>query len=360
MSHAGAGASTLVAGWVGSTNLGDELLYRSLRDQLRERGADPVAISTDPAATAREHGTAAVGHLDVPGWWRTVGTDGRLVFGGGGLLQDESSRLNVPYHLARVAVARTRGTPAVAVGLGGGELHATSRALVRAALHGVPIGARDAATVSQLRGLGLDVRRTADLAFHLAAPAVEARDELVVSLRPRPIAGSWRPAADAWRAGLPDEAQTAAVAARIEAVAHAAGLDVRFVAFQADRDGVLHRRLADRMTRVTVTCVEPGLGEVLAEVARGRAVLAMRFHAAVAGLLAGRPVLAAAYSGKVAALAEDAPGTVHVLAAPLSQVPGGALDAALRGDGDRRAQELAALRRREAGNGALLDALLAS
>lgn len=348
----------LVAGWVGSTNLGDELLYRALGSQLRARGATPVAISTDPGGTTRTFATPAVGHLDPVAWWRELGTDGRLVFGGGGLLQDESSRLNVPYHLSRVATARARGAQVVAVGLGGGVLHGPSQALIRGVLRGVPIGARDDTTMRQLQALGLDVRRTADLAFGLPAPTTPPRDELVVSLRPRATGGGWRPAADAWRDGLPDAAQTAAIAARLEALAGAAGLGVRFVALQADRDGVLHTRLADHIRRVPVTCVEPTVDTVLEEVGRGRAVLAMRFHAAVAGLLAGRPVLAAAYSGKVASLAVDAPTSVQVLPTPLTQLPADALVGPMASDPPRRAEELAALVGRERGNGALLDRLL--
>src|SRR5690606_18311571 len=94
------------------------------------------------------------------------------------------------------------------------------------------------------------------------------------------------------------------------------------------------------------------------EVARGRLVLGMRFHAAVAGLLAGRPVLAAAYSSKVAELASDAPRTVHQLDVPLTRIGPTLAEEALRvGDHDRAA-DLARLVAREQGNGALLDELL--
>ncbi len=351
----------LVASWLGSSNLGDELLFTALARQLRERGVEPVAISTDPAASTAAHGVTALGHLEAPAWWRVARSEGRLVFGGGGLLQDESSRYNVPYHLARVAVARGAGARVVAVGLGGGELTAASRALVRAALGSVPIAARDRATVAQLRRLGCDdVRLTADLAFSLPPPSVPVRDELVVSLRPRNVGGGWLPASSNWRRGLPTDAQLTALGRNLGRLAGALGLGVRFVALQADRDGPLHDALADRVTGVEVTSVRPEVTTVLAEVARGRLVLGMRFHAAVAGLLAGRPVLAAAYSSKVAELATDAPRTITRLDVPLVRVAPAHAEEALRVGDHHRTAELAALVSRERGNGEVLDALLAA
>lgn len=349
----------LVASWLGSTNLGDELLFHALSRQLAARGVQPVGISTDPAASQVTHGVPALAHLDAARWWRTARAEGRLVFGGGGLLQDESSRWNVPYHLARVGVGRAAQARTVAVGLGGGTLHAPSRALVAAALRAVPIGARDRGTVGQLRELGCrDVRLTADLAFSLPAPTVAPRDELVVSLRPRNVGGGWLPAAATWEQGLPTDAQTTALAVTLGDLARTLGLDLRFVAFQADRDGPLHRAIADRVRGVEVTCVEPSVHTVLDEVARGRLVLGMRFHAAVAGLLAGRPVLAAAYSSKVADLAADAPRTVWPLGVPLTRVTPIHAEEALRVGDHRRAADLAALVARERGNGELLDDLL--
>jgi polysaccharide pyruvyl transferase WcaK-like protein len=353
------GTPVLVASWLGSTNLGDELLFTALARQLRARGAEPVGISTDPDGSATTHGAATVGHLDPAAWWSTARSGGRLVFGGGGLLQDETSRWNVPYHLGRVAVGRAAGARVAAVGLGGGTLHAPSRALVRGLLGGVPVGARDRATCDQLRAIGCrDVRLTADLAFSLPPPEVAVRDELVVCLRPRNVGGGWRPASAGWQRGLPTPAQVGALARTFGDLARALGLELRFVAFQADRDGELHDAIADRVRGVEVTCVRPSVTTVLGEVARGRLVLAMRFHAAVAAVLAGRPVLAAAYSSKVGALASDAPRTVHPLDVPLTRVrPAHAADVLAVGD-HHHADALAELRSRERGNGAVLDRLL--
>jgi polysaccharide pyruvyl transferase WcaK-like protein len=353
-----ASGAVVVAGWVGSSNLGDELVFSALAQQLEARGAAALPISTAPVATAAVHGTGALPHDDPRAWWRALGADGRAVFGGGGLLQDESSRWNVPYHLGRVVALRSRRARLVAVGLGGGRLHRPSMVAIRAALAGVPIGARDRATVRQLTDLGLTAELTADLAFSLRPPVVDVRDELVVSLRPRNVGGGWRPAAGSWRAGLPTEGQLDALAARLRDVARDLGLSLRFVALQADRDGPLHDAIADRVRGVDVASVRPDLSTLAAEVGRGRVVVGMRFHAAVLGLLTGRPVLAAAYSSKVAELAADAPRTVGLLRVPLSRIGPADVRSILAVGDHHRAEELAAWVARERGNGRLLDELL--
>jgi polysaccharide pyruvyl transferase WcaK-like protein len=353
------GPPVLVAGWVGSTNLGDELLYRALARQLVQRGAIPTAISTDPAGTFVTHGTGAVGHRDPAAWWRALGDDGRLVFGGGGLLQDESSRLNVPYHLSRVAVGRARRVPIVGVGLGGGRLHRPSLLATRVALAGLPVGARDRSTVRQLTDLGVPARLTADLAFSLPVPTVAPRDEVVISLRPRNVGAGWRPASGTWRDGLPSDAQLTALAGAFGDLARGLGCSLRFVALQADRDGLLHERIADRVRGVDVATVTPTVDQLIAELGRGRLVLGMRFHAAVVALMLGRPVLAAAYSSKVAELAVDAPRTIHRLDVPLSRVSASHAEEALAASDADRAEERAHLVERERGNGILLDDLLA-
>src|SRR5688572_2849834 len=122
----------LVAAWVGSTNLGDELIFAALVRKLRARGVDVTAVSVDPAATTAAHGVAAVAHSDLNGLWRALSECDAVVFGGGGLLQDETSPFNLPYHLSRLWLARLRSRRAVAVGVGAGRLDtAVGRRLVR-------------------------------------------------------------------------------------------------------------------------------------------------------------------------------------------------------------------------------------
>ena len=351
----------LVAAWVGSTNLGDELVFRGLRRQLQELGAVVTAVSVDPAATRATHGVATVAAGDVAGLVRAARRADLVVFGGGGLVQDQTSPWNTPYHLSRVWAARAGRTPVVAIGLGAGPLDTRlATALTRitlAPLRGITT--RDATSAGVLESLGIDgVTVAADLALSLPVPDVVVDDHLVVALRPwrrrrrrLPVAvARGGPAAPAWF--------VAGAASALDAASVATGLEVRLVALQGDRDGPLHDQVAGRM-RAPVTTCRPHLDDVVDEVARGRVVVAMRYHALVAAVLGARPGVAIGYSPKVASLVADVgTGAVALDWSPdgLSRLAGAVEQAAAGGDRATEAVEegRARLRRRERANGTAL------
>ncbi|HWG93144.1 MAG TPA: polysaccharide pyruvyl transferase family protein [Mycobacteriales bacterium] len=344
----------LVAGWIGSTNLGDELVLSGLLRHLRALGASPVAVSVDPAGTRAVHGTDAVGVPQVPAATRTAGA---VVLGGGGLLQDETSPFNLPYHLGRTAPARALRRPVAGVGLGAGRLTTrTGRALVRAALRGVPLTVRDAPSADLLQACGLPRPQvTADLALGLPPVEVAAQDRLVVCLRPWSGGGGRLPVG-LRRARPPvDDPALDRTAAELDAVAAATGLAVHLVALQADRDGPLHDAVAARM-RTPATTARPDLEALPAEVASGRVVLAQRFHGGVCAVLAGRPVVLVGYSPKVDALAADLGAAARLL--PWSPAGlAGAVAAVQAVAATSSAEGRERLRAREAGNRTALERL---
>ncbi len=90
------GDRAVVAAWVGSTNLGDELVFSVLRRLLADRGVEAAVPSLDPVGTAAAHQVEAFGHLDPRGLRRHLQSADARVFGGGGLLQNETSIWNLP------------------------------------------------------------------------------------------------------------------------------------------------------------------------------------------------------------------------------------------------------------------------
>lgn len=295
----------LVAGWIGSTNLGDELVFAGVRHLLAEADIEVAAISLDPAATRRIHGVGAVGANDLIGINHAIGRVDALVFGGGGLLQDVTSPLNLPYHLSRVVLARLRRTPVAGFGLGVGGLDTRlGHALTKATMRGVTaLSVRDQASARLLTDVGVPgAIVAADPAFALPIPEVAVTDRLVVALRPWGGGSSRLPAAA--RGDATPEAQVAALAAALDDAVERTGLQVRFVALQADRDDPFHRRVAARMAHVA-EFVCPDLDGLTAEFAAARAVISMRYHGGVAAVLGGRPVVLVSYALKVDALARE-------------------------------------------------------
>jgi polysaccharide pyruvyl transferase CsaB len=345
----------LVAGWVGSTNLGDELVLAGLVRLLHDRGCGVTAVSVDPPATERGRGIAAVGPRQV---LAAAGRADAVVFGGGGLLQDETSALNLPYHLSRVWAARGRRTPVVGLGLGAGRLTTRlGRALVRTSLAGVPLTVRDGPSADLLAALGLPRPPVAaDLALSLPPTQVEPRDRLVVCLRPWTGSGGLLPASRRAEAVAPEPVLQATARALDEA-ASATGLAPHLVALQADRDGPLHDAVAERMTS-TVTTSRPDLAALPADVGSGRAVAAMRYHGGICAVLAGRPAVLIGYSPKVDALAGELGAGGHLLPWDAGG-PRGLAAAVTRVLGHDQAVAAArdALRARAERHGGLLDRL---
>jgi polysaccharide pyruvyl transferase WcaK-like protein len=353
----------LVAAWVGSTNLGDELVFAGLCALLRGRGHDVTAVSVAPEATQRVHGVAAVAPAAL---LRAVQEADAVVFGGGGLLQDESSALNLPYHLSRVWAAAARRTPVAGLGLGAGRLDtATGRALVRTTLRRTPLSVRDEPSAALLSGLGLARPVVAaDLALELPDVDVVAQDRLVVCLRPwSGRRGGLRPADRAAAGPGAPEPVLQATARALDDAAAATGLVPHLVALQADRDGPLHDAVAERM-RSTVTTARPDLAALPAEVASGRVVAALRYHGGLCAVLGGRPAVLIGYSPKVDALAGElgaggrllpweAAGPTGLPAAVQAVIGQGdavlAARAAMRERGQRHAEVLAPLEGTAAG-----------
>ena len=218
--------------------------------RLTELGAEPLAITIDPQRTGALLGAAGVEHhriRDTPGLIRALRSVDGVVFGGGGLVQDETGPLNLPFHLGRLALGRVLRKPWVGVGLGVGTVsRRTGRQLVRRVMSGAQaITVRDPASQQRLLALGVESVLAADpvVAWPEAEEPPGTDDVLAVSVR-RPNLPGQRTLSSAPPL---DEEWLGRMSGAIEAVAIDLGLGVRFVAFEADQDGDLHRRLAERI-----------------------------------------------------------------------------------------------------------------
>ena len=125
------GPRILISGWAGAGNVGDELLTRAMVTRLRRLGAEPVVASRAPLATTALHGVDAV-PWGPRGRAALAGIDGVCV-GPGGILQDTSSLWSLPGHLAIAFLARRRGLPVAAIGVGAEPLRRRTEVIVDAA-----------------------------------------------------------------------------------------------------------------------------------------------------------------------------------------------------------------------------------
>ncbi len=153
----------LLCGYFGYGNTGDEaILTVQIADLRQEESSRPITVlSAAPRQTARTHGVKAIGRFALPAILRELNRCQTLLFGGGGLLQDDTSFRSLLYYTTLLHVAaRMKKTIRIQAN-GIGPLHRTvSRRLVASALrHGV-IQVRDRTSLALLRSLGLSRKLT--------------------------------------------------------------------------------------------------------------------------------------------------------------------------------------------------------
>jgi polysaccharide pyruvyl transferase WcaK-like protein len=368
--------TVFLAGAFGQGNPGDEALLAAFARALPDHR--PVAASSDPAATAAEHGIAAVGRDDLATVGRELALADAVVVAGGTIfkaLHPSSGR--APLSLLRrtaalAAATRALRKPLALVGVGAAPLHGrTARALARSIVRAADLLVlRDEESAGHLAATGapMPVRVGADPAWTLlpdapaptdataaahgapagaaqAEPAVAAREAPVVapaadrgpSVLMRSPAGGHAPVPLADGDGRPVVVALSHLAGGRELAERLAaglapvvdaGVDVRLDPWQADGDADLAAAVATRLNgRVGIAAPPPDLVAARDAMVGAQLVLAQRFHAIVAAAAAGVPVLAVAHEPKLGGLARRLEQPVVAAEAPPAALATAVLDA---------------------------------
>ena len=280
----------VISGYYGFGNLGDEAILHVLLEELRSselEDVEPVVLSAAPRETARLFGVRAIDRWNLREIRREIRTADAFLSGGGGLIQDETSRRSALYYLALLAYAR-RHCPVYLVGQGLGPLR--SRLVTawarRVALKAAFATVRDEPSRNLLRLWGLPEERLAcgsDLTL-LLQPKLEgmARKD---GKKPYVLV--------ALRGDLSDDLQEA-LAHQLLHVRKELGLQPILFAFHPAEDREAMEELAARLTPRPPVLQAEGvpLCEALRVVGGARAVIGMRLHAVIFALLWGVPFLA--------------------------------------------------------------------
>lgn len=288
----------LIGGYYGFGNIGDEALLFALLRGLRAAlpAIEPVVLSHEPGQTAKAYGVEAVNRWNLVAIWRELGRARLFLLGGGGLLQDVTSRRSAIYYLGLLWLARLRRVPALLLGQGIGPLQSrllqrlTARELKRAEY----VMVRDELSLSLLREWGADrgqLARGYDLALTLPSPPVrEGLDLLLIA--PREPATGRR----ARRAQF-----IAELAAALDEARRKFGLRLAFLPLFPREDLGFIEALRRAMAVESIVLDPEGLPlpEVLKLFSEVKLVLGMRLHALEFALLAGVPFVALSYDPKV-------------------------------------------------------------
>jgi len=164
----------LISGYFGFGNLGDEAILTALVQRLKAEfpQLELVVLSSDPQGTAKHHQVQAINRWNPWAILRELKNTDIFISGGGGLLQDVTSKRSLLYYLSLIALAQRFKKPVFLVGQGIGPLVSffskklTPRILQQAEY----ILVRDEQSFSLLESLGINEEQLglgADLLFSL-------------------------------------------------------------------------------------------------------------------------------------------------------------------------------------------------
>jgi len=307
--------------FVGSKNLGDQVIFESLARRLRRLFPEShLAVATCTSRYATDLVDTTVSGHQLAMLARLIRSSNLVIYGGGGLIQDETSLLNMARHALHWRLIRSARVAMVMVGMGIGPLRRSwSRRQAAAALrYATMVAVRDKCSYELALRLGVPSAKlvlAADLAAGHEAGACRSYRErrgLCLSLRalfrrPSLLARSlsWRLRSwdtPAWRHFLAEVAQG------LLSCGEVAREGVTFVSMWPGRDEVAARplfsALADAGIPLRVVCAHTA--EAAVEVmARARVTIGMRLHSLILSAKVRTPFVALTYSPKVSAFAHE-------------------------------------------------------
>jgi polysaccharide pyruvyl transferase WcaK-like protein len=312
----------LVVGAFGQGNPGDEALLDASVGAVRTHGWEPLVVTARPSETADRLGVHAVS-ATAAATARAAPRCDALVVGGGTLFKElHPASGRAPGSLLRRAAGlagafHARRRPVALIGVGADDIaNPTTRRLARSiARRADLLVVRDPQSAALLATMGVPspLRVGADLAWLSLpdAPAGPPPDrEAPIGVAVSHLAG--------------DDALTDRLAAGLAPLV-AGGQRIEVEPWQGSprlgADARCAARLAARLGDGVIVVPPPtDIVEAMARAGRRRAVIAQRFHAAIAAAAAGTPFVAVAHEPKLAALAARMGQPAVAVDAPADEV----------------------------------------
>ncbi|MBR6052031.1 MAG: polysaccharide pyruvyl transferase CsaB [Clostridia bacterium] len=272
--------AAVICGYYGYGNAGDRAMMFALVEGLRRsREAAPLCImSARPRKTARECVCDSVHRYDIFAVRRRIKEAGVLIFGGGNLLQDQTSRRSLWYYLFIIGMAKRLGAKVIVYANGIGPLGKNSVASVTRALSAADyVSLRDAASYNFCVSHGIKATLSADPAFLLetgALPDTRGGYFVVVPRKTR--------AEDFW-----------ALCALTRWASEKYSLRPLVISMYPSQDGSVARALAKATDALIIEEGVTDFGILYSALAGAEFVIGARLHSLVCAAVAGCPPIAA-------------------------------------------------------------------
>jgi polysaccharide pyruvyl transferase CsaB len=289
--------SVLISGYYGFGNLGDEAILSVLVGFLQQAGHRVTVLSSKPERTRDLHGVNACHRLRdlVPALLQHE----VVVSGGGGLLQDKTSRLSLEYYLTIIRLAKVLKRRVVVYGQSLGPLSRSAERSLVSVLRGVPIAVRDVRSQRYLHTHKLNATLVADPALLLTNQVTSLATDLPTDL-----------SADDKPLLIIPRGDQANIQVALERVVASLSADTRYspslavLALSPQTD--TQAALALQHQGHNVHMWHADTAELASQrVASARAVLSVRLHGLILAAANGIPYSGVVYDPKVAAFLDE-------------------------------------------------------
>lgn len=302
----------VISGYYGFGNLGDEAILATLVQQLSDR-YELVVLSANPAETTASFGVRAIERTDMAAIWQALSGASLFLSGGGGLMQDVTGGLSVPYYAGLMKLAQWRRVPTMVFGQGVGPLkNMSSRLMVRAAFgRAQAVTVRDQASYDLARSLGVAADRlvlAADPVLCLQPAPAERIDEIAQSIGLSPDLPKIAVAVRPWYTWF--ERQFKVFNTALTQLSMESGAQLVLLPFQMPGDERITEELYDCLRYrpeghvAPVAMLQAPLSppEMEGLIGRMDMVIGMRLHALIMAASSGVPSVGLVYDPKVAHL----------------------------------------------------------
>jgi len=291
----------VISGYYGFANTGDEAILSVLVEELREHFPQTqiVVLSATPEETSQLHKVRAVHRGNLRHIHQELRSASVFLSGGGGLIQDRTSRRSAFYYLSLMALAM-RHCPVIVIGQGIGPIQSRIvRAWAQQLLRGVDCAmVRDERSYKILRDWGLPQERLllgGDLALLLWPRWKSCREEAT--------RGDEQAYVIVCLKGQLSKRCKSVMAEQLDDLSETQTVKIAFLALHPPEDLQAMQQIASQMKRSchVFDSRTMSLSEIIQSVASAKVVVGMRLHALIFALLAARPFVALSDDPKIAA-----------------------------------------------------------
>jgi len=323
--------NVIVAGWIGSENMGDEAIFSSLIQSVQNLPIEITAFTINEEKTRQLYNikTAPFEIFNHPTrFLKAIWDSDLMLVGGGGILQDQTSIFNIWRYLYKAILAKALGKKVMFYAVGAGPINfRINRFLVRLVLNGTDaITVRDSESLILLERLGVKrhlINISFDPAITLTTPDENLMREILkkevgernkkkiigVSLRHWFDTHPFLPVSIAQKLKFKNKGGKekyndfiSQVANSLDEINKDGEFEILFLPFWHSRDSHVHQDVVNNLKRrssVHMLSREYTPSQLLGLFTCVDYVLGMRLHSCIFSANVGVPFIALSYTSKV-------------------------------------------------------------